>query len=102
AEDCHLKIWDVAGARELGTFEDPAGYSRCVAISPDGKWLALGGQAAALQIRDAASGRTVRTMPAHAGGIGGGAFSPDRKRLASAGRGRAVKVWDGRTRTELT
>jgi WD40 repeat protein/serine/threonine protein kinase len=107
SEDRTLKIWDMAGVsaggggKELHSFQEPAGYLRCVAVSPDGKWLALGGQGATLKMRDAASGKEVRTLPGHTGGIYGVAFSADGKRLASTGMDRTVKVWDVANGQEL-
>jgi WD40 repeat protein/serine/threonine protein kinase len=64
------------------------------AFSPDGRWIASGGQDGMITVWDAATGREAfkyRAHPNHARSL---AFSPDGRRLASASWDKTVKVWD--------
>src|SRR5262249_17519621 len=58
-----------------------------VAWSPDGKWIASGGQDRVVRLWDAATGQQVRALPGHARTVSALAFSGDGKRLASASGG---------------
>jgi WD40 repeat protein len=78
-----------------------------VAISPDGKLLASGGDDVTLRFWDMASGKELNTIKdAYRGDfINSLVFSPDGKTLASGGGGSAmnmVKLWDLGTRKAVT
>jgi WD40 repeat protein len=70
-----------------------------VAISPDGKRLAMGGDENTVKILDAETGLLLQTLRGHSRDIYAAAFSPsDNGRwVASAGEDSAVKVWDSHT-----
>jgi WD40 repeat protein len=71
-----------------------------VSVSPDGRWLAAGGQDSAgmnsrnLHLWDLETGELVRSWPAHRSVTMQVAFSPDSKQLVSYGGDRYVAVWD--------
>ena len=57
-----------------------------LAISPDGRRLAMGGFEGKIRIHDLATGDEVRTLVGHAGSPRGLAFSPDGERLYFSSR----------------
>jgi WD domain, G-beta repeat len=73
----------------------------CQAFSPDGRFLATGGDAGSVIVRDAVTGRTVWAVKGHASWINNLAFSPDSQTLASGSHDKAIKLWDAGTGREL-
>ncbi len=79
------------------------GYARAMAVSPNGKWLAVAGEGddrqAALSVRlaDAATGRVLQTLSGHEKAVTALAFSHDDNTLASAGQDWLVNLWDVET-----
>jgi WD40 repeat protein len=71
-----------------------------VAVSPDGKTLALGGENPAVLLRDAKTNRSRAVLTAHAEPVTCLAFSPDGTTLASGSFDRLVKLWDVATGSE--
>ncbi len=61
------------------------GVTRCVAFSPDGRWLAAGGADGLVRVWDLADGATPPVLYNHGAAVHGVAFSPDGKRLVSTG-----------------
>jgi serine/threonine protein kinase len=64
-----------------------------LAVSPDGKMLAVGGEAKTVQIYDLSTRQLRATLEGHDLPVKSLDFSPDGKRLVSAG-GRFVRFWD--------
>lgn len=72
----------------------PGGQCRCFAVSPDGRWIAAGGDGVGACVWDMATGQPVTAMLGHSGGVRAVAFSPDGSRLFTGGADGLVKVWD--------
>lgn len=96
-----LVSWTVETRRHRGRL-------RAMALSPNGKLLATGGQDATIRLWDAATGKLVRILVAHDYHVDSLSWSPDGKLLASAGTfDKTVRLWDAasglllRTFTEL-
>ena len=83
--------WDVASGK----------VKRCmllrhsaVALSPNGKYAAIGHRGGTMSVRDLTTWAEVRRFGTHGTATAPLAFSPDGKRLASSGRKRTIQVWD--------
>ncbi len=68
---------------------------RSLAVSPDGKYLALGGHDPLVQIWHVTTGKLLATYPLHTSCVWRLAWSPDGTRLASVSK-REVYVWRAR------
>ncbi len=77
----------------------------CVALSPDGKLLAMGDYASEIHIWQLANRQKLFTCHGHTRPVWGLAFSPDGLRLYSSSDDETVRVWDttnGRSLQTLT
>lgn len=94
--DPNVKIWDTMSGKEALTFAKHKGLVNSLMTSPNGKWVASGGEDGTVRVWDAKTGAEVMDPYPHIGFVWGVAFSPDGKRLASAsgysGKGQ-VRIW---------
>ena len=74
---------------------------RCIAISPDRSYIALGYSDSMIRILDASTLAVLHTIEAHTNSVFTLAFSPDGKYLLSAGRDAHLKIWAVDERFEL-
>jgi WD40 repeat protein len=80
---------------ELRTLRGHTGGIWSVAFSPDGRWLASGGNDGTARIWDVATGQEIHKLESGVRKISSLAFSPDGRRLATASEDkRVVMVWD--------
>jgi WD40 repeat protein/tRNA A-37 threonylcarbamoyl transferase component Bud32 len=98
AEDAIVRLWDVATGRKRG--EHPhVNPVLCLAISPDGHFLAAGCQQKVVKLWEIPGGREI-SFEAHPGTIRTVAFAPDSRAgfprdytLVTGGDDRTAKVW---------
>jgi WD40 repeat protein len=67
---------------------------RCLAISPDGRSVLLGGEGAPPQLSDLSTGRVVRAMQRHPGVTTALAISRDGRVAVGGSSDRTVRVWE--------
>jgi WD40 repeat protein len=87
-----VKVWDVGGQKRLWLQPASRGVSS-VAISPDGKTIAVAGFDGAALLLDAANGEVRRTLT-HPKEVRSVAFSPDGRRLATACDDKLIRIFN--------
>jgi WD40 repeat protein len=98
SNDKTIRVWDLASGKTVRTIRGEsapgqAGKVFAMALSPDGKWLAVGGwmdKSAAsvprcgdIRLYEFASGKLVALLKGHTSAVNSLAFSPDSKKLIS-------------------
>jgi WD40 repeat protein/serine/threonine protein kinase len=88
-----IKVWDAADGALLASHSGQ-GRVFTLAFSPDGRWLAIGGDNG-VTVFDGSAERVIVHLPARSGYATALSFSPDGRRLASAeGDESQVFLWD--------
>jgi WD40 repeat protein len=110
SNDKIIRVWDSATGHTIRTIRGAigpgdAGLISAMALSPDGRWLVVGGMMAAfdganqvnvgtIRLYDFATGDLLILLKGHTGSVMGLAFAPDGLRLISgAGDNRAI-LWE--------
>ena len=98
-----VKTWALPGLRPLGGRLFEGIYEIPLALSPDGRQLALGGMHLGLDISlwDAALSRPATPLRGHQEFLKVVAWSPDGRTLASGGRDKRLKLWHLPTAREV-
>ncbi len=93
-------LWRICRDQSIFTLSDEQNPVQSVAVSPDGRWLALVGGKPFVSLWDLASRRVAARLPAESGNRSV-VFSPDGKWLAAAGQDAAIRVWEVSSQREL-
>lgn len=102
--DRALRVWDLKNGRELARLGDHPGAARCLAVSPDGRFAAVGtghrwaggwrpADAYGVQVWDLNTGRCLGRFTTDAA-VCSVALSPDGRHALAAGEDRVVRSWD--------
>jgi WD40 repeat protein len=91
-KDGAVRIWELAGSRQLFTLKGDTNAISSVVFSPDATRLATAGRDGTVRLWTAADGRQQLVLKAE--GVRKLAFSPDGTRLATAGDNPTVRLWD--------
>jgi eukaryotic-like serine/threonine-protein kinase len=97
-----IGFYDLAPPGQAPRFIPGKEASHSLAVSPDGRLVAVATHAGTVPLFDAERAELAGTLHEHLNAAVGVAFSPDGRRLISSGTGReAVKLWDVDTQQEL-
>jgi WD40 repeat protein/predicted Ser/Thr protein kinase len=106
-----VEIWDVATGKRTIRLPEKASAINVLALSPDGKLLAVGDEDSTVRLWEVATGKQHAALKGHTGGVASIAFTPDGQLLAAAARGKydsgrkafvngEVKLWEVAARKE--
>jgi WD40 repeat protein len=92
-----IRFWNLATRAELPPVKLPLPSVRVVALSPDGRRLAAGGDDPCVVIVDLASAQPIAELKGFPGRIQSLAFSPDGQQVLTAGLDPTLRLWDAGT-----
>ena len=106
SDDKTIRVWNSATGQEtrkiLGQIGDGGeGMIYAIALSPDDRWLAVGGfladnpkDGSAIRLYDFATGRIKAILKSHENVVQDLAFPPDGRYLVSGSQDKTVRVWE--------
>jgi serine/threonine protein kinase/WD40 repeat protein len=100
SRECHMghgsliTVNDAETGREMGVWMGHTGNVNMLAVSPDGRWLASGGEDRTIRIWEVATGRELARWEAHQSEVTALIFSPDGNTLISGGMDGTLKLWN--------
>jgi WD40 repeat protein len=95
-----ILIWDMARHETPVTWPSDSDFGYCLAFSPDGRRVAMGGGEGMVELWDTAIGQKVQTFKGHSGIVDSIAFSPDGMRLATGCTDGTLRLWDATARRD--
>jgi hypothetical protein len=90
---CTLEATDLRGADLTGVRMEEMGAIRCVAWSPDGRYLASGGRDTKVRIWDTQTWKEIAVLGRHRDVVWGICWSSEGERIASVGRDKEIIIW---------
>jgi dipeptidyl aminopeptidase/acylaminoacyl peptidase len=96
-----VRLGSVNGREADRDLSDKVGGVMAMAVSPDGRMVATGGQDGAVRLWEVASGKQRRAMYGDKAFVRGAAFSADGRLLATGSSNGTVRLWDMATGRRL-
>jgi WD40 repeat protein/serine/threonine protein kinase len=90
----HVKVWDIATAKEICNFVDGGDPVLCAAFSPDGRHVASAGFDAVVRVWDATTAQQIQSFEGHEWPVFDVVFSPTGQQIVSCSGDSTVRVWD--------
>jgi len=90
-------LWDTTTGKATRTFDSHTAPVLTVAVSPDGRTVASGGQDKKILLWDAASGKVLHTLEGSLDAVTAVSWAPGGGTLASSGNDKIVRLWNPRT-----
>lgn len=97
--DGRVRMWELDTAKEVKQFASSGNWADCLAVTKDGKYVAVGGKT--IRVYDIETEKQVVECTGHAFGITHISFSRDGKQVLSAAYDGTVRLWDRDTGKEL-
>lgn len=88
------EVLDVDTGAALAEVGTQVGNLTCLALSPDGQWLAGGTDKGTIALWSTPGGERLATLSGHKAAVNDMAFSLDGRRLVSAGDNEALRLWE--------
>ena len=88
-----VKLWQRLPNVQLGTFPQDQPVTS-VAVSPDGKWMALGRADNSLVIQSSTDPNARRILAGHVGPVTGVQFTADSTKLVSGSKDKTLRLWN--------
>lgn len=98
--DQTVQVWSVAAGTTIITYAH-SGAANSVAWSPDGKYVASGGEDRIVQVRNSGDDVPIYTYRDHLKTVYSVEWSPDGQYIASTSADKTVRVWNPMTGTTL-
>jgi WD40 repeat protein len=92
-----VKVWNLNTGKPVGRFSTREAHARAVgsiACSPDGRYVASGGERGDIRFWESSTGRLLFVIKGCGGDVRSVAFSPDGKRLAASAVTSSIEIWD--------
>ncbi|MDJ0689424.1 MAG: NB-ARC domain-containing protein [Xenococcaceae cyanobacterium MO_188.B32] len=89
-----IRLWQVADAQPVLTFQGHTNWIWFVAWNPDGKILASGSADQTIQLWNPDNGQCLKTFSGHSNWVLSLAWSPDGKILASGSADQTIQLWN--------
>jgi len=93
-ETQNLMYWDIERGNRNPIIHSHSDKVLCIAISPDGKWLATGSKDKTIKVFDTKTLNEVHTLKGHTDDVTCLKFSPDNKFLLSGSKDKTMMLWD--------
>jgi WD40 repeat protein/serine/threonine protein kinase len=93
-ENDYVRLWKTASRQELWTLREKVRWIDSIALSPDGKLLAVGGSQGEIHVWEIASKQELYTFHGHSGAVNALVFSPDGHYLTSGSSDGLVGMWE--------
>lgn len=94
-------VWDVVTGDKVITVGEEFDTALAADISPDQKWIALGGPSRLVKIYSTKDGLQKYSLKKHTDWVTAAEFSPNGKLLATGDRAGGILVWEPATGTQL-
>ena len=91
--DKNVRVWNLRTGEMLHAF-DFATHANHLNISPDGRYVAVGGVSRSIRIWDLETHEKYRDLQGHEGYIAGISFSPDNRFLLATSTDGTMRYWD--------
>ncbi|KAL1457730.1 hypothetical protein WDU94_007924 [Cyamophila willieti] len=92
--DSFIKLWDLRRKGCIYTYRGHSKSINSIRFSPDGQWIASGGEDGVVRIWDLRAGKRISDLTQHSAPVTDVVFHPHEFLLASSSADRTINFWD--------